>query len=354
MIDVDTDVIVALIAAVSSIGLGVFSALYSKKIGSAATRENQNYQTKLAEFQTILNERSKEHDALVDYEYEARKKVYEKTLPILFQYQEYSRNAYRRILSLARSARKNTLGPNVNWLSSSDYYMTSTVYRLILPLAAFRILQKRLTQVDLELVPYIKNQYLLAKVLYETFSSDFDLKECSSFSYNPDMVDDDASISDAKKIQMRKSDPRVLFRQGLYAGIVDNLADALIVREQNSVEYLRSFGEFETEYFKDDKVEKPFDVIVELFRDFHPRERPILWMILLSQAKIYQALNNLYLNKIDKKLDFTLFKQLSEINPEDSDWRVNDKNDEEKKLIEESFRAVDKYLENKIASLYEF
>ncbi len=62
---------------------------------------------------------------------------------------------------------KNSYG----WLSFPNYYFISTIYILLAPMAAFKLLQSRLTTVDLELDPQIKTIYLLAKHLYRTFSA---------------------------------------------------------------------------------------------------------------------------------------------------------------------------------------
>jgi hypothetical protein len=48
---------------------------------------------------------------------------------------------------LARNARDGNLGPDRFWLLTDQYFRRSTIYRLIAPMAAFKILQRRLTSI---------------------------------------------------------------------------------------------------------------------------------------------------------------------------------------------------------------
>ena len=92
-------------------------------------------------------------------------------------FSELSQSALSRISRLASAPKEGKLYPYTDegWLSGPGYFINSTVYRLIAPLAAFRVIQRRLTMFDLELEPKIKIQYSLDKCLYSTFSDDFDL-----------------------------------------------------------------------------------------------------------------------------------------------------------------------------------
>ena len=54
---------------------------------------------------------------------------------------------------------------------------------------------------------------------------------------------------------------------------------------------LRSFGEFEAEYFtQNSPTQNRFSILTDLFLDFHPLTRPILWRMLIAQAHMYRAL----------------------------------------------------------------
>jgi hypothetical protein len=100
--------------------------------------------------------------------------------PILFEFTELCDTAMLRILSLAKDARMpGRLGPK-GFLSpttkrdppSTVDYIKATVYFILAPIACFKILQRQLTLVDLQLDPHIKLQYLVAKILYYSFFED--------------------------------------------------------------------------------------------------------------------------------------------------------------------------------------
>jgi hypothetical protein len=123
--------------------------------------------------------------------------------------------------SPVRQEEKGVLKDKLGWLSFPNYYMLSTIYHLLSPMATFKILQDRLTTVDLELDPLIKTIYLISKHLYATFSSDTDLAEIA-------------------KIQYKTYD------QGIFVGYLDNATEELIKHydEPNKVPRIKSLGEF--------------------------------------------------------------------------------------------------------------
>src|SRR5918996_1821298 len=157
-------IVTAIIALVSSVITAIITAIFTKK-----------NEMRLRHLENDLAEKKAEHDARRDYEYEAKKRLYQECEPILFQFAELSESALKRIYALARNAREGNLGPDRYWLFTDQYFIRSTIYRLLAPMAAFKILQHRLTGIDLELDRSINLQYTLAKNLYYTFSSATDL-----------------------------------------------------------------------------------------------------------------------------------------------------------------------------------
>jgi hypothetical protein len=156
-----------------------------------------------------------------EYEHDAHKRLYAECEPLLFQLAELSAHAYYGVYSLARTARRGDLP---NWLSSDSYYLRSTMYKLIAPMVIFRIIQQRLTFVDLSLDLRIAKQYGLLKFLYFTFTDSFDFaKLAPEIEYDPD--------KDGWE-ELRKSDQRKYWRQGMYLGALDNSIDAAKL-EQN-------------------------------------------------------------------------------------------------------------------------
>ena len=68
------------------------------------------------------------------------------------------------------------------------------------------------------------------------------------------------------------------------------MVDALIVRENDNVLRMRSFGEFESIYVKNNKVSESFKEISSIIVNFHPDTSPILWRVLLAQAILYRII----------------------------------------------------------------
>jgi hypothetical protein len=253
-----------------------------------------------------LNLEKAEQDARRDYEYEAKKRLYQECEPVLFQFAELSESALKRVYALARNAKEGNLGPDRYWLSTDHYFIRSTIYRLIAPMAAFKLLQHRLTNIDLKLDQAINIQYILAKILYYTFSSSTDLARSDpAIPYDPDQIGSESKgLDESTKKERRIKYPEKFWLQGLKVGTIDILAETLIQSEKGSDNNnirIKSFGEFEQQFFKkgesavsqDDSNNNIFEVFFTIFSYFHPRTRPVLWRVLITQVYLYNAIKNI-------------------------------------------------------------
>jgi hypothetical protein len=225
-----------------------------------------------------LTEQGKERDARRDYEYDAHKRLYAECEPLVFQLADLAEHAYYRIYSLARTAR---LGNLPDWLEGDGYYMHSTMYKLVAPLVVFRLIQQRLTFVDLTLDGYIASQYRLLKFLYLTFTDAFDFASISpKVEYDPDVEDWESR---------RRRNPQKYWRQGMYLGALDNTIDALLV--PNKEMRWKTYGEFESE-LKSEQSETNirFRTFFDILYGFHPKARPVFWRMLWTQSLIYKKI----------------------------------------------------------------
>jgi len=227
-----------------------------------------------------LGEQGKERDARRDYEYDAHKRLYAECEPLLFQLAELAEHAYYRIYSLARTAR---LGDLPRWLTGDGYYLRSTMHKLISPLVVFRLIQQRLTFVDLRLDDYIASQYTLLKLLYLTFTDAFDFANTGpTIDYKPDSADWEVK---------RKQDQAKFWRQGLYLGSLDNSIDALIVQTDDEKPRWKTFGQFELEFGDHESAtHQRFLTLADVLQGFHPKTRPVLWRMLWTQSLIYEQI----------------------------------------------------------------
>jgi hypothetical protein len=257
---------------------------YNQKLESYKSQLKKEHDQEIERLKAELGEVSSERNARRDYEYEARKKLYSKYEPLLFQLIEQSESAYYRILSLARTARQGNLKEDAGgWLSHRDYYMLSTIYKLLAPIALFKIIQHNLTFVDLSVDPGIASNYTLAKVLYLTFTCDFELA-----TEKPEIVYEPFAKSAYSRC---KDNPQQFWRQGIPLGCLDNVLDECLLSDDKPSR-LRTFGDFERVLTALLKVntDSYINLFFEIFENFHPYTRPVLWRILVTQAHIHRLL----------------------------------------------------------------
>ncbi len=341
-------VIAALIAAIGTILVAIFNFLSTQR----SQRKQERLKADLAEEQerlkADLTEKQKEKEARRDYEYEARKRLYQQDEPLFFQLVECSEKALWRIYSLARTAHRGDLGPDhVSWLSKDSfyypYYTASTIYKLLSPLVYFKLIQQHLTLVDLEVDPYIKEQYTLAKWLYMSFTEGFKLASKGiEIDYDPD-----CDGWEEKRIRQ----PQKYWRQALFEGRLDCVVEALIVPTNSGVGRCMSYGEFESAFW-DEKAqkEKKFDVFTDLFLEFHPRTRPILWRLLITQTHLHAALQDAPALHVSTSNDHPqlLIRPIKDREP--YDWRHNKEEASDEEVLAEPFNAAQAYLQEVLAS----
>ena len=327
MFGLDLKIIVALISALASLLVALITYF--------ATRANQREVEKL---KANLQEKQAERNALLDYEYEARKRLYHECAPLIFQLLEQAEGVINRVGNLARTASQGNLEPGRTWLSRR-YYRLSTYYRFLSPLATLKLLQLRLTAVDLSLDRYLYCQYLLARQIYYSFADDFDLARASDpqLNYDPHCADAESR---------RLSSPAIYWQQGIPIGILDNAVQSLISKVQEDFSRVMSFAEFEKEYNqRESSVQQALDRISYLFEDFHPRSRPVLWRMLITHATLYRALLHM---RSGQSSDLALAVLAEFPLPERStfDWRKPDEHVQvnDAKVLHEPFEVARMYL----------
>jgi hypothetical protein len=330
-------IIVALIALSSSVLVAFITYFSNRKVSEA----NRKSQAELEVLKKRLESKKSEEDARRDYKYEAIRRLYREYQPVLFQLVELSDSALRRIYRLAGVAKEGKLE---GWLSDSNNYFTkTTAYRLIAPLAACKILRSKLTLVDINADPTttISFQYTMAKTLYDTISDDIDLAKRLE-----------------KKIPSLRYDPSIVGfgkRQGLYVGTVEKLTEDLIVQEANNISRVKSYGEFENEFFNSELNEwkQPCDKVATLYTTFHPKTHPILWLIMITQAILYQSLKDSSKNK-DSKPHFNFEALKSQIAENKKiDWRNEEREASHDEVFNHPFEASKQYLEEKLKDILE-
>jgi len=314
---------VAGIAAAASLLAAVISAAVSFFTARKAAR----VQRELEEFKDQIGEKAAERNARRSYEYNARQRLYQEYEPLRFQLGEAAEAAYSRILSLARSARNGDLRIDGGWNSREGYYLRSTVYKLLLPIAIFRLMQRKLTLVDTTLVAEIATQYRIAKGLYYSWTDEFELARLRpAISYTPH-----AEVSS----EIRTTSPAVFIQQGIPTGYLDRSVDALLTLDESKMMHIIYYGAFETA-FRDlqSETHKSNVVLTTALTDFHPLTRPVLWRVLVAQTCMYRLLAG------------TSPSEPSEETRRQFDWRRSPHEASDESVLEEPFEVASRYLQN--------
>jgi hypothetical protein len=256
------------------------------RITELASKLEEERTARIAELDSRLEEGRSAHAALLDYQYEARKRLYAEAEPLLFQALELAEEARSRIESLARTARLGYLRPDgAGWLAAPGYYYKSTAYILLAPITSYKVLQRRLTTIDLGLEPRMATQYELLKLIFLSFTNDFDLARAAGLPYRPD----EADPGQPRRDELLRDSPATYRRQGLYRGIVEMLSEALIVSEGEHAR-CKSLGEFWGELpDPETRVGRQAGEIDALLRGFHPLTLPVLWRVLVAQHRLYDV-----------------------------------------------------------------
>lgn len=216
-----------------------------------------------------------------DYQYEARKRLYQQIEPLLFQLYEALEEAHYRVRSLARSSRGGTL----NWLASDGYYLKSTAYKIILPAVFFRLLQRRITFVDIDLDQMMGLRYRLLKLYSRSFTDDF------VFASFVPILPYDPNNDDWKRLANQQ--PATYLRQALLLGDLENIADALLIKEDGGNIRPMLFSEFEGT-LDNAAISSSIEELPRLFRKFTPERKPILRRMLITQACLAQLILSTY------------------------------------------------------------
>jgi hypothetical protein len=263
----------ALVAATASFVVAIFTHVSSR-----------NNQKEIEKLRARYADSNAERDARRDYQYEARKRLYHECGPIVFQLAELSEAAFYRIIGLAETASRGNLEPGPTSFLRDEYYRVSTLYRLLAPSAALKLMQRRLTLVDLSLDYSMHRQYTLVRQAFFAFGEEFTFARLGPHSLDYKPFDEHADTKARRQ-------PAIYWRQGLPLGVMEGAIEALLPLDQAGQTRVMTYAECEAEYNKEGgRVRGSFDGISFLIEDFHPRTRPVLWRMLVTQACLYRVL----------------------------------------------------------------
>jgi hypothetical protein len=292
----------------------------------------ERYKTKAARV-------SEELKARRDYEYEARKRLYAETEPVLFQFYESAAYVVNRILNLARASRDGDLTGSDSWWHD-PYYLRSTVHGFLAPLAAFHILRHRITLLDLGLDSALERQYELGKAANRSWNRDIEMSHVAPpLQYDP-------NHKRAREYAALPGGESTYRRQGVFGGLLQRAAAALVVTDGASPQ-VRTFAEFSAAY--DDRkssVRRDVEPVLEVFKGFVPEAHPVLWRIIIAQLFVYRAVR-LYRER-DLSDDEVLARVL--LTGEEQEAFAFSTNKDDAKRVREAYTIGSDYLRKALAA----
>ncbi len=343
-------VYIPILVAVISAAVSLIVALLSIRTQRNLESTKADLAARLETIKTELAEKAAEKNARRDYEYEARKHLYHEYEPLLFQLVELAESAFYKVASLAKDAKEGNLNPGQGWLSGEGYYTLALMYRLIAPLVVVSIIQRQLTYTDLTLDPEINAQYTLAKYLYLSYSDDFDFAQrVLPLPYDPEPDSEDWEI-------WRQRYPQEYWKQGIARGWLDDAVNALTVSESTGLAHCMRFGQFQAAYSRSDgEMRTRFSAIADIFIDFHPKTRPVLWRMLITHAHMYRALMQTREIKLSSSNKTAVpWKAIAEAERRNFDWRQSEDEATDEEVLALPFKVADAYLHGKLEEMFSY
>jgi hypothetical protein len=326
----------ALIAAIASVVVAILTSGFYFINARNERRDQRDRDARLKKLEASLAQKGAERDARRDYEYEARKRLYDECEPLMFQLVERGQHAVRRIEDFVDYAGTGQLSTGRGAALHEEYFLRMSVYRLFLPLSIFAQMERRLTLVDLSLDTRTFAFYQLGKVLFSSFN-------------------DDIAIAAASP-EIEGYDPMAGVQQGLPFGDLSGIMDLMFTPPMGRETWrYPSFGEFETllDGVKADSREgQSIEAVFTFVRSLDPRKRPVMWRMLIAQFQIYDALSRLAAMKGDDVNADTIVVLLRPADPkqrERFDWRRAKTEASDDEVLVQPFAAARQYILDRVA-----
>jgi hypothetical protein len=221
--------------------------------------------------------------------------------------------------------------------------MSVTMYKLIAPLVVYRLIQQRLTFVDLGLDPHFARQYRLLKFLYLTFTDAFEFADAEpKLAYDPAVEDWE---------QRRKEAPAKYWRQGMNLGALDNTIDALLVPGDQP--RWKTYVEFEAEFkVENSGTRRAFQTWFDILYGFHPNERPVLWRMLWTQSLIYGKILETQSSESTTKPRLGLGHISPKLPTGNLDWRSSPEETGDEDVLQIPERVAREYLQKRLPEVF--
>jgi hypothetical protein len=274
------------LAAVGAAVVSAGGALWSLWTARRLERDKAESAAALKRLEAELSAAGKLADARTRYEWEARTRLYDEVEPVLFLTGEVLEMTFARLANMAQAAAGGRLGAGeASWLRGPDnYYLLTTAFRVLRPLACLRMLTEKLTRLDFSLDARIQSAYVLAKLYRDALSGPFDLAAQAP-------VRPYRYVAPEPNRPYAVEDEAVQHMQHLYTDDLEALVETLLVRDQAGQARLKRYGEFRAEVLDPaHETAKRMAPALLLFRHMAPGTRPVLWRALMACAVIAKVM----------------------------------------------------------------
>ncbi|GIG62575.1 hypothetical protein Lfu02_69470 [Longispora fulva] len=270
-------------------GTATLSALLALVSAGYVSRATRRTSRELEVLKVSLARESAEEQSRREYEYAARKRIYDEAEPLIIKLADSCDFAASRIIDLADGRRwpelRATRDINAFWMLSRSSEVISLARALLEPLALHTLLTEKLTLVDLSYDQRVSEIYTLARAAYQVHLDDYVIAAIDpALRYDP--------VVPGWR-QKRAADPATYWWQGLTRGRLDPAIELCIHRDAGR---LTTREEFESRYLElyaspgDSRV-KSLGLFCNPLYNFRPQDRPTYWRMLMCQLLIYRRIS---------------------------------------------------------------
>lgn len=270
----DAGTLTSLGAAVVSAG-GALWAFWSAR---RLERDKAEGAERLKRLEAQLGAEGRLQDSRTRYEWDARRRLFEEVEPVMFLTGEVMEMTFARVANMAQAAAGGRLGPgDASWLRGPDnYYLLTSVFRVLRPLACLRMMTEKLTRLDFSLDARVQAAYVLGKMYRDVLSGPFDLAAQAP-------VRRYAYVAPEPSRPYVVKDEAVQHMQHLYTDELEAVVDTLLVRDAEGRLSLKRYGMFRAELLDPaHETARLMAPALLLFRRAGPANRPVLWRALLA------------------------------------------------------------------------
>lgn len=278
-----------LVEQLPSIGTAVLAAILAFASAVYVARSTRRTNEQIEVLKSNLALESAEAQSRREYEFAARKRIYDECEPIVLKLATSCDMAADRIIDLADPRRwtelRATRDINSYWMLSRSSEVIASARALLEPLAYYTLLTEKVTLVDLNFDLRLAEIYRLSSAAYRVHLNDYKIAALP-----PKLLYDPVVPGWREK---RAREPATYWWQGLTRGRLDPAIELCIHRDAIRLTTLSEFEDCYLELFDspEDSRAKSLGLFCNPLYGFTPADRPVYWRMLMCQLLIYRRIS---------------------------------------------------------------